>query len=107
MEIERSPGKERVKKKLKNLPKGLSELYTNILRSSEARLTDDLREFAQHLYLWMDVSDYKPGFLADDFDSLPQFALQVIFKFVNSGDGIFNEAASAREIGHPLIEIHD
>lgn len=105
-EVERAPSEERVKRRLASLPHGLSDLYTQVLQSCEARMTDDHREFAKYLFIWLDVNDYMPEFLSDKFDRLPYNMLQLIFRFVNGGRDVFNAAALARELGTPLIEVH-
>lgn len=106
-EVERAPSEERVKRRLISLPLGLSDLYAQALRSCGARMTDDHRQFAKYLYIWLDVSDYMPTFLSDNFDRLQYRMLQLIFRFVNGGNEVFNAAALARELGAPLIEIHE
>lgn len=70
-EIERAPSKELVERRLNSLPHSLSELYSQILRSCEVRMTEDQREFAKHVYIWLDLSDYMPPFWARNFDRLP------------------------------------
>lgn len=60
-EVERAPSAELVKKHLVSPPHGLSDLYTQVLRSCESRMTNDHREFAKYLYIWLDVGDYMPS----------------------------------------------
>ena len=105
-EVERAPSEERIKRRLTSLPHGLSDLYTQILQSCEARMTDDHRQFAKYLFIWLDVNDYMPEFLSDKYDRLPYHMLQLIFRFVNGGKDVFNAAALVRELGAPLIEVH-
>ena len=81
-DVQRAPSKDIVKQRLMSLPHGLSDLYTQILRSCEARMTEDQRYFATYLYIWLDFNDYMPEFWSDEFDRLSYSMLQLIFRFV-------------------------
>ena len=105
--VERAPSEERAKRCLDVLPSGLFELYAQILRSCEVRMTDDQQDFAKYLYIWLDASDYVPGFLSYSFQRLPYHMLQLVFCFVNGGTEVFDAATLARELGAPLIEVHE
>ena len=48
-----------------------------------------------------------PDFLNENFDRLPYYTLQLIFRFVNGGSEVYNSASLARELGTPLIEVHE
>ena len=106
-DVERAPSKEIIEKRLDSLPHGLSDLYTQIVQSCETRMTEDQRKFAKYLYIWLDVNDYMPDFLSENFDRLPYNTLQLIFRFVNGGSEVYNAASLARELGTPLIEVHE
>ncbi len=106
-EVERAPSQEIVEKRLNSLPHGLSDLYTQIVQSCETRMTEDQRKFAKYLYIWLDVNDYMPDFLSENFDRLPYCTLQLIFRFVNGGSEVYNAASLARELGTPLIRVHE
>ena len=106
-EIERAPSKAIVEKRLDSLPRGLFNLYNQIVQSSETRMSEDQRNFAKYLYVWLDVNDYMPDFLSENFDRLPYCTLQLIFRFVNGGSEVYNAVSLVRELGTPLIEVHE
>ncbi|KAL9609168.1 MAG: hypothetical protein Q9167_006045 [Letrouitia subvulpina] len=106
-ELERAPSKEILEKRFISLPHGLSDLYTQIVQSCETRMTEDERQFAKYLYVWLDVNDYMPDFMSGNFDRLPYHTLQLVFRFVNGGNEVFNAASLARELATPLIEVHE
>ncbi|KAL9600505.1 MAG: hypothetical protein Q9219_003156 [cf. Caloplaca sp. 3 TL-2023] len=105
-EVERAPSKESIERCLSSLPHGLFDLYTQIVHSCETRMTEDQRKFAKHLYIWLDVNDYMPDFLSENFDRLPYNTLQLIFRFVNGGNDVHDAASLAQELGKPLIAAH-
>ncbi|KAI9689477.1 MAG: hypothetical protein M1822_010128 [Bathelium mastoideum] len=104
-EVEKAPSKERVIQRLTSIPSEISGLYHDILQSRERHATQDQQEFASQLFLWLDIRDYLPEFLADDFDRLPYYILRLIFRFVNGGGEVFDAAKLAKALGAPLIEV--
>lgn len=70
-------------------------------------MTEDQRNFAKYLYVWLDVNDYMPDFISRILDRLPYHTLQLIFRFVNGGSEVYNATSLARELGTPLIEVHE
>lgn len=104
-EIKRAPSKERLQKRLNSLPQGLRNLYTQILLSREEEMTEDMRHFAKYLYIWIDISDYMPYYLADTFDRLQADTLDLVYRFANGGYAVFDAARLTVEIGAPLIRI--
>ncbi|PVI02697.1 hypothetical protein DM02DRAFT_297156 [Periconia macrospinosa] len=60
-------------------------------------MTKDHQKFAKFLYIWLDVSDY---------DRMSYETLELIFRYVNGGEAVFNAASLAKELGSPLIKIH-
>ena len=70
-------------------------------------MTEDQRIFAKYLYVWLNVNDYMPDFLSENFDRLPYHTIQLVFRFINGGSEVFNTASLVQELGTPLIEVHE
>jgi len=104
-EIERLPSAALIQRHLRNIPHGLTQLYTQILRSKETTFTPMDLLFAQLLYLWLDVSDYIPPFLS--VDSLTYEALSLILQKINFGQPVFDPATLASDVCSPLIKVTD
>ena len=62
-EIEKLPSAALIQRHLRNIPLGLAQLYTQILRSKESSVTAIDFRFAQQTLLWFDLSDYCSAFL--------------------------------------------
>lgn len=105
-EIERAPSAELVRQRLASLPEGLADLYAETMKLVESRMSKDHQKFAKFLYIWLDVSDYLPSFFASDYDRMPYETLELIFRYVNGGEAVFNAASLAKELGSPLVEVH-
>ena len=92
---------------LQAIPRGLTQLYTQILRSSEQQFSFEKTKFAQQIFLWLDINDYLPGFLVTGYEGLSYKTLSLILQYVNFGQPVFDPIALAREICSPLVEVHE
>jgi hypothetical protein len=106
-EIERLASGTLVERQLQRIPRGLTEIYTQILQTSGQNFSPEQSKFAQHIFLWLDVKDYLPGFLVTGYEGLSLNTLSLILQYVNSGEPVFNPIALAREICSPLIKIRE
>ncbi|KAK2766023.1 hypothetical protein FQN54_007538 [Arachnomyces sp. PD_36] len=104
-EVIRAPSSDLVEKYLQTLPNNLSELYTQILRTREALMTQDEKRFATALFLWIDVGSFLPTFLSSRYEPLVGSVLQLIFRRVNGGNEVFDAVALAERLGAPLLQI--
>ena len=62
-EIEKSPSAALIQRHLRNVPLGLTQLYTQILRSKESSVRAIDFRYAQQTLLWLDLNDYCSAFL--------------------------------------------
>jgi DNA polymerase III delta prime subunit len=105
-EISNAASRELVDQYLQSLPRGLFEVYTRILQTHEMQMNEDERQFARHLFLWLDISDVLPEFLSCEYDRLPHCILELVFRYVNKGNPVFDAVALARKLAAPLIQVH-
>lgn len=105
-EIANAPSRELVDQYLQSLPRGLAGVYTRIMQTHEMQMTEDERQFARHLFLWLDISDVLLNFLSCEYDRLPNCIIELVFRYVNKGNPVFDATALARKLGAPLIQVH-
>lgn len=104
-EIERLPSAALIQRHLRNIPHGLTQLYTQILRSKESTLTAmDLR-FGQQVLLWFDVSDYLPAFEPTFY--VDYETLVLVLQKVNFGQPLFDPAELVSKLCSPLMRMDD
>ncbi|KAI0882326.1 uncharacterized protein GGS22DRAFT_170690 [Annulohypoxylon maeteangense] len=104
-DIDRLPSIGQIQKQLTILPKGFTELYTQIIRTTEANYNPIELKLAQQLHLWIDTSDYVPNFLVLDDDRLTYEMLELIFQYANSGEAVHDPGAVAHRVSGPLISV--
>lgn len=103
-DIDRLPSVGQIQKQLKVLPKGFTELYTKIIRTTEADFNAIELKLAQQLHLWIDVTDYLPnsiwggGWLTNDM-------LELIFQYANDGEAVYDPARQVSRVSGPLLEV--
>ena len=102
-EIEKLPSAALIQRHLWNIPYGLTQLYTQILRSKESIFTAMDLKFAQQVLLWFDISDYCPVFQ-------PRFyvdykTLVFVLQKVNFGQPLFNPAELVSNLCSPLMRV--
>jgi len=95
-----------VRRHLQSIPHGLTQLYTQILRSKESTFTATDLTFAQQIYLWLDVNDYIPVFLSS-IDCMTYDTLSLVLQKVNFGEPVFNPIGLVSTLCSPLIEATD
>ncbi|KAI1383889.1 uncharacterized protein F4822DRAFT_438681 [Hypoxylon trugodes] len=106
-DIDRLPSAGQIQKQLKVLPRGFTELYTQILRTTESSFNPIELKLAQQLYLWIDVADYLPKYLVFANDRLGYNMLESIFQYANDGEAVHDPARQASRVSGPLIEVSD
>lgn len=104
-EIEKLPSAAFIQRHLRNIPHGLTQLYTQILRSKESTFTAVDIEFAQQVLLWFDVSDYCPAFLPRSY--VDYETLVLVIQKVNFGQPLFNVAELVSSLCSPLMRVDD
>ncbi|KAI1465505.1 uncharacterized protein F4812DRAFT_126275 [Daldinia caldariorum] len=104
-DIDRLPSVGQIQKQLRVLPKGFTELYTQIIRTTEANYNAIELKLAQQLHLWVDPADYLPSFLVLRDDRIGYGMLELIFQYANDGEEVHDPTAQASRVSGPLIEI--
>ncbi|KAI1455802.1 hypothetical protein F4805DRAFT_468530 [Annulohypoxylon moriforme] len=94
-DIDRLPSIGQIQRQLTVLPKGFTELYTQIIRTAEANYNPIELKLAQQLHLWIDTTDYVPKFLM----------LELIFQYANSGEAVHDPGSVAHRVSGPLISV--
>ena len=104
-EIERLPSAALIQRHLRSIPHGLTQLYTQILKSKESTLTAMDLEFGQQVLLWFDISDYLPAFLPNFY--VDYETLVLVLQKVNFGQPLFNPAELVSNLCSPLMRVED
>ena len=102
-EIERLPSAALIQRHLRNIPRGLTQLYSQILKSKESTLTAMDLKFAQQVLLWFDVSDYCS--LSSPRSYVDYETLVLALQKVNFGQPLFNPAELVSNLCSPLIRV--
>ncbi|KAJ5172266.1 hypothetical protein N7492_004859 [Penicillium capsulatum] len=105
-DLEKSPSLDLIEARLRTLPISLSELFYQVLQTSQARMPDHNKPFAQALFLWLNVIDLMPPCLTRFQDSTPLNTLELVFQFVNRGIAVPNLPSLISKIGEPLVQCH-
>jgi hypothetical protein len=106
-EITRLASSALIERQLRTIPRGLTQVYSQIIRSSEQHFSDEEIKFAQQIFLWLDIADYMPAFLATGYEGLPLKTLSLVLQYVNFGQPVFNPIALAKELCSPLVEVRE
>ncbi|KAI0853403.1 hypothetical protein F5Y00DRAFT_270584 [Daldinia vernicosa] len=104
-DIDRLPSVGQIQKQLSVLPRGFTELYTQIIRTTEANYNAIELKLAQQLHLWVDTADYLPRFLVLRDDRIGYGTLELIFQYANDGEIVHDPAVQASRVSGPLIEV--
>ena len=101
-EVQKLPSTILIERHLSKIPRGLTQLYTQIFRSKEANFTETHIRFAQQLFVWVDTTDFMPAWFA--LDCLPYEMICLVFRYVNFGERVFDPAALITELSSPVLE---
>lgn len=101
-EVQKLPSTILIERHLSKIPHGLTQLYTQIFRSKEANFTEAHIRFAQHLFVWIDTTEFMPAWFA--LDCLPYEMICLVFQCVNFGEPVFDPAALMTELCSPVLE---
>ncbi|KAI5864936.1 hypothetical protein GGS23DRAFT_604380 [Durotheca rogersii] len=104
-DLDRLPSIGQVWRQLTTLPQGFTELYSQILRTTETKLSAVELKLAQQLHLWVDVDDYLPKFLILADDRLRYDTLELIFQYANDGEPVYDPLAVASRVSAPLLRV--
>lgn len=104
-EIEKLPSAVLIQRHLRNIPHGLTQLYTQILRSKESTSTTMDLKFGQQVLLWFDVSDYLHGFEPTFY--VDYETLVLVLQKVNFGQPLFDPAELVSRLCTPLMRMDD
>ncbi len=102
-EIEKLPSTTLIQRHLRNIPQGLTQLYTQILRSKESTLTPIDLKFAQQVLLWFDISDYCSAYLPRSY--VDYETLVLVLQKVNFGQPLFDPAELVSNLCSPLMRV--
>lgn len=106
-EIARMASSALIERQLQAVPLGLTQVYTQILRSSEQNFSQEQIKFAQQIFLWLDVDDDLPNFLYIGNKGLSFRTLSLILQYVNFGQPVFDPIALRRELCSPLVGVRE
>ncbi|KAI0169368.1 hypothetical protein GGR52DRAFT_518637 [Hypoxylon sp. FL1284] len=102
-DIDRLPSVGQIRKQLNVLPKGFTELYTQIIKTTEADFNAIELRLAQQLHLWIDVTDYLPHtFWGGEW--LRNDMLELIFQYANDGEAVHDPVRQVSRVSGPLLE---
>lgn len=100
-EIQHLPNLAMIQHQLQNIPRGLQELYTQILTTLASTLSEWELRVAQQLFLWIDVNDFAR---VGRWTSLSMDALEKTFEQVSMGGPIHDPTLLVRKIGSNMVD---
>ena len=103
-EIQRLPNLAMIRQKLRDIPRGLQQLYTQILTTLVSTIDDWQLAVAQQIFLWVDISVYVLGGRVGSFPlNILEFALQ----YVSMGEPVHDPIPLVRSLGAHLVDVFE
>ena len=106
-ELHHAPTLGEVQRQISGLPHGLRSLYSSILLTKEKTFSEVQLRMAQELYLWIDRTEYMPGWSrwGCDNDIPEDETICAILNVAASSQELFNPAKIVTKLASPLLEV--
>ena len=92
------------RQQLQNIPRGLQQLYTQILTNLVSRVKDWQLAVAQQTFLWVDIVDFV---LVKRIGSCPLNILEFALQYVSMGEPIHDSIPLIRSLGAHLVDVFE
>ena len=100
-EIQYLPNISMIQHQLRNIPRGLQQLYTQILTTLASTLNDWQLAVAQQIFLWIDISKFV---LNGATESLSLDVLEIVLQYVSMGEPVHDPIPLIRKLGSHLVD---
>lgn len=100
-EIKHLPNIIMIQHQLRNIPRGLQQLYTQILTTLASTIDDWQLGVAQQIFLWVDINDF---LLAGEEDSLSLAVLETALQYVSMGEPVHDPIPLVRRLGGHMVD---
>ena len=91
-----------IEHQLQNIPRGLQELYTQILNTMIGNLNEWELQVVQQLFLWIDINDYAR---AHQWESLSLRSLEMALQHVSMGEPVHDSIPLTRKLGSHMVDV--
>ena len=93
-----------IQHQLRNIPRGLKQLYTQILMSLASTIDDWQLSDAQQIFLWVDIED----FVLSSMEDSPQLAvLETALQYVSMGESVQDPIPLIRRLGGHIVDVYE
>ena len=103
-EIQQLPNLAMIRQKLQNIPRGLQQLYTQILTTLVSTVNDWQLAVAQQIFLWVDIGDFVLG---GRIASFPLDILEFTLQYVSMGEPVHDSISLIRSLGAHLVDVFE
>ena len=103
-EIQHLPNIAMIQHQLRNIPRGLQQLYTQILITLASTVDDWQLSVAQQIFLWVDISDFM---LFASEDSLLLAVLEIALQYVSMGGPVHDSIPLIRRLGGHMVDVFE
>ena len=103
-EIQHLPNITMIQRQLRNIPRGLQQLYTQILTTQASTIDNWQLGVAQQIFLWVDINDFM---LVVPEDSLSLAVLEAALQYVSMGEPIHDPIPLIRRLGGHMVDVFE
>lgn len=103
-EIKHLPNLTMIQHQLRNIPRGLQQLYSQILTTLASTIDDWQLALAQQIFLWVDINDFV---LITMEDSLPLALLETALQYVSMGEPVHDSIPLIRRLGGHMVDVFE
>lgn len=103
-EIQHLPNIAMIQHQLRNIPRGLQQLYTQILTTLESKIDNWQLSVAQQIFLWIDISDFM---LVVPEDSLSLAVLEIALQYVSMGEPVHDPIPLIHRLGGHMVDVFE
>ena len=103
-EIQHLPNITMIQHQLRNIPRGLQQLYTQILTTLASTIDDWQLGVAQQIFLWVDIDDFV---LVNTGDSLSLAVLEIALQYVSMGEPVHDPIPLIRRLGGHMVDVFE
>ena len=103
-EIQHLPNITMIQHQLQNIPRGLQQLYTQILITLASKIDNWQLGVAQQIFLWVDISDFM---LVVPEDSLSLAVLETALQYVSMGEPVHDPIPLIHRLGGHMVDVFE
>ncbi|MCJ1312013.1 hypothetical protein MMC25_005687 [Agyrium rufum] len=101
-EIQSLPNVTMIRHQLQNIPRGLQQLYTQILTTLVSRLDEWQLQVAQQIFLWVDMNEFM---LIGGQYSIKLSVLETALQHISMGEPVHDPISLVRKLGCHMVDV--